>query len=327
MEESKMEKEKEKESLLWLLRNVSKWRWMEIMDGLRILRFSSPKEVAPPFKDRFRYFLSKLRFLLPIPNRFIEERAKKFALGLRLVSENEKEEIYERKGFLYVVPKRRNFMKNFLTVTYCINLMSQYQDPPVIVEEGDIVIDCGAFVGVASLLFAKRAGKSGKVIAIEPEENNYEALLKTAKLNEGKVAPINPLKVAVYKENCQLELFLSDFPHSHTMYYKFFKERKRETRLRIGTEKVKALKIDTLIEELGLERVDFIKMDIEGAEVDALIGAEKTISQFKPKLAICTYHRPTDPVEIRKILSKYNPNYKFKEIERGEKVLFAWDEA
>jgi Trk K+ transport system NAD-binding subunit len=80
-----------------------------------------------------------------------------------------------------------------------------------------------------------------------------------------------------------------------------------------------------LVEELGLEKVDFIKMDIEGAEVDALIGAEETISQFKPKLAICTYHRPTDPIEIRRILLKYNPNYKFKEIERGEKVLFAWD--
>jgi len=319
--------EREKESLLWLLRNVPKWRWMEIMDGLRILRFSSPKEIAPPFKDRFRYFLSKLRFLLPIPNRFIDERAKKFALGLRLVSGDEKDEIYEKENLLYVVPKGRDFRINLFWLIHHINLKFQYQEPPVVAEEGDIVIDCGANTGVASLLFAKRAGKSGKVIAIEPEDNNYKALQKTAKLNEGKVAPIIPLKVAVYKENCQLELFLSDAtPGSHTIS-PYREERKSMGKLREDKEIVKAVKIDTLVEELGLERVDFIKMDIEGAEVDALLGAEETISQFKPKLAICTYHRPTDPIEIRKILLKYNPNYKFKEIERGEKTLFAWDEA
>jgi FkbM family methyltransferase len=253
----------------------------------------------------------------------MERRAEMFALGLRLVSENEKEEIYERKGLLYAVHKGR--LTGLSNMIANINLLSQYQEPPVVVEEGDIVIDCGANIGVASLRFAKRAGKSGKVIAIEPEENNYEALQKTAKLNEGRVAPIIPLKVAVYKENCEVELFLNDLDFSaHSIYQK---RKKKETRLRIEFEKVKALKIDTLVEELGLERVDFIKMDIEGAEVDALIGAEETISQFKPKLAICTYHRSTDPIEIRKILSKYNPNYKFKEIERGEKTLFAWDEA
>lgn len=86
------------------------------------------------------------------------------------------------------------------------------------------------------------------------------------------------------------------------------------------------MKLDTIVEMLGLERVDFIKMDIEGAEVDALLGAEETIKRFKPKLAICTYHRPTDPIEIRKILLNYNPNYRFKELKRGERVLYAWNE-
>jgi len=63
-------------------------------------------------------------------------------------------------------------------------------------------------------------------------------------------------------------------------------------------------------------------MDIEGAEVDALMGAKETIANFKPKLAICTYHRPSDSIEIRKILLTYNPNYKIKELQRVEKVLY-----
>jgi hypothetical protein len=99
------------------------------------------KRVAPPFKDRFRYFLSKLRFLLPIPNRFIDERAKRFVVGLRLVSGNEKEEIYEKENLLYVVPKGRDFRINLFRLIHHINLKSQYQEPPVVVEEGDIVID------------------------------------------------------------------------------------------------------------------------------------------------------------------------------------------
>jgi FkbM family methyltransferase len=310
----------EKESLLWRIKDAIKWRRKYIGFGFHVLT-SVPRDVS--YWERFRFFFSRLRVLLPIPDRYMERRAEMFALGLRLVSENEKEEIYERKGLLYAVPKGKNFRSELFSLIPHISLMSQYQEPPVVVEEGNIVIDCGANTGVASLLFAKRAGKNGKVIAIEPEEKNYEALSKTAKLNEGKVAPIIPLKVAVYKENCELGLFVKDSdPLGHSIY----EERIKKARSRMEFEEVKALKIDTLVEELGLERVDFIKMDIEGAEVDALIGAEKTISQFKPKLAICTYHRPTDPIEIRKILLKYNPNYKFKEIERGEKVLFAWDE-
>lgn len=60
-----------------------------------------------------------------------------------------------------------------------------------------MVIDCGARIGVASHLFAQRAGKEGKIIAIEPEHRNYEMLEKVAKLNKGIVAPVIPLKVAV----------------------------------------------------------------------------------------------------------------------------------
>ena len=56
--------------------------------------------------------------------------------------------------------------------------------------------------------------------------------------------------------------------------------------------------IDKLVEELGIERVDFIKADIEGEELNMLKGARKTIEKFKPKLAICVYHRPQDLWEI-----------------------------
>jgi hypothetical protein len=63
--------------------------------------------------------------------------------------------------------------------------------------------------------------------------------------------------------------------------------------------------IDSLIQS----KVDYIKMDIEGAEVPALKGARKTIAMYKPILAICIYHNQSDFVEIPELILSYNPNY------------------
>jgi hypothetical protein len=59
------------------------------------------------------------------------------------------------------------------------------------------------------------------------------------------------------------------------------------------------------------ELVTFIKMDIEGSEYNALIGAADTIKKYKPKLAISIYHKPEDIIEILKLLLNMNQDYKF----------------
>ncbi len=62
---------------------------------------------------------------------------------------------------------------------------------------------------------------------------------------------------------------------------------------------------------IGNEKVTFIKMDIEGAEYDALCGARKIIASQKPKLAICVYHKAEDIIEIPRLILDINPDYKF----------------
>lgn len=66
-----------------------------------------------------------------------------------------------------------------------------------------------------------------------------------------------------------------------------------------------------LDEVLNGNRVTFIKMDIEGSEYKALLGSEKTIKKWKPRMAICVYHKPEDILEIPTLLLKFNPDYKF----------------
>lgn len=75
-----------------------------------------------------------------------------------------------------------------------------------------------------------------------------------------------------------------------------------------GDTEVKMAAIDDVV---GDEPVTFIKMDIEGAEVDALKGAQNTIRRNRPVLAICIYHRPGDPVEIPVLINTLAPGYEF----------------
>ena len=77
-----------------------------------------------------------------------------------------------------------------------------------------------------------------------------------------------------------------------------------------GEEVIETVSLDEYFEN-GKEPVTFIKMDIEGAELNALKGAERTIKKYKPKLAICIYHKPEDIWEIPSLLLDFVPDYKF----------------
>jgi hypothetical protein len=71
-------------------------------------------------------------------------------------------------------------------------------------------------------------------------------------------------------------------------------------------------RIDTLVSELKLPRVDFIKMDIEGAEQEALRGARQTLARYRPRLAISAYHKREDPLEIPALVRSARPDYRME---------------
>ena len=92
-------------------------------------------------------------------------------------------------------------------------------------------------------------------------------------------------------------------------------------------EKTYTISIDNLVKERNIPKIDFIKMDIEGAELNALKGAIKTIQEFRPKLAIAIYHQVKDFDNIVNFISNLNLEYKFYlghyTIYAQETILFA----
>lgn len=90
----------------------------------------------------------------------------------------------------------------------------------------------------------------------------------------------------------------------------------------------KTINVDTIDRICINDTVTYIKMDIEGAELEALKGSKCIIERDKPKLAICIYHKPEAVWEIPQLLMKYNPNYHFAirhyHLTDYETVLYAW---
>lgn len=111
----------------------------------------------------------------------------------------------------------------------------------------------------------------------------------------------------------------------HDCYSIYVKETKGGARL--STEGRIAIEVRKLDDVLQGKKVTFIKMDIEGAELAALRGAEKIIREQRPRLAICVYHKPEDIWEIPSLILSCNPDYRLYlrhySITETETVLYA----
>ena len=173
------------------------------------------------------------------------------------------------------------------------------------VKSGDIVIDAGAWAGDFS---AYCAYKNAKVYAFEPSSHAYKLLEATSILNEGKIIPVNK---GLGDE--QKELYLTTDKGSANLVIEDHINNQQLEKITITT-------LDKFVEENSIERVDFLKADIEGYEREFLKGGKSTIQKFLPKIAICTYHLPDDPEVLEAIIKDCNPNY---QIFHSQRKLFA----
>ncbi len=167
------------------------------------------------------------------------------------------------------------------------------------VRAGDVVLDCGASVGVFTRA-ALRAGAS-LVVAIEPAPWPVECLRRNfaAEIGQGRVIVV-PKGVWDREDKLERTVAQERSTSAGTVVLGHG--------TRLGAI-VPLTTIDQIVQDLKLSRVDFIKMDIEGAEPNALRGAVQTVAHFRPRLAVSLEHRQSDPDTIPALTRKLWPDY------------------
>jgi FkbM family methyltransferase len=220
--------------------------------------------------------------------------------GSKMMGRDDKYEHWQTPKGRYWIPAGSRYVLPF-------NLAEQerriYGHGDHFARPGDVVLDCGANVGV----FTREALNAGAklVVAIEPAPENIECLRRNfaPEVEAGRVV-VYPkgvwdkddwLHMQVDEHNSAADSFVIHPEGSHS-----------------SADRVPLTTIDKLVTELKLDRVDFIKMDIEGAETKALDGAHATLARYHPRLSISVYHEPDHPVTVPKAVREGWPGYRME---------------
>lgn len=196
-------------------------------------------------------------------------------------------------------------------------LFDQYQSEDFRVRPGEVIIDAGGFIGDTAVLFCAKTGNDCQVHAFELLDENITLFEYNLQLN-GMADRVVLNKLA-----------LSDHSDGSLLI--------RQAKLQGATsvsagdgpdERIATITLDDYVARQALQRVDLIKMDIEGSEIPALHGALQTIRRFRPKLALCLYHKWDDVLTIPRFIAEtgvpYRFNFKWVQLPQGwEAVLLA----
>lgn len=259
-----------------------------VVPGIRLAALAAMGRVAPCS------FTQAVNSFAVLKDRL--ERKDAIHSSARLLRSDGLYEQWSTRDGDYWIPKRNRD-------TLFDNLAEQeenlYGSGNVGVRAGDIVLDAGANVGV----YTRKALQAGAqtVISIEPAPENAECLRRNfaAETLDGRVR-IEP--VGVWDAPGELSLNIDAGTSARNGFIGKYGAV-------VSTVKVEVVTIDMLVDRDSLARVDFIKMDIEGAEKRALAGAAKTLARFRPRLAIATEHLSDDATAIPALLLSLQPGY------------------
>lgn len=196
-----------------------------------------------------------------------------------------------------------NYYRQYLTARNGVNF-----SPKI----GDHVLDCGACIGDFSILFSALVHPHGSVHAFDPVPLHTKFIRHQAMLNPELSNILKTVELAVSNET------------------RFIETNKVElNKISPGNslgELFSSTTIDSYVSN-NLDTVHYIKMDIEGSELDAIEGAKETIKNHKPKLAISTYHKPDHmwqiPLEILRINPDYSIYFEHHSPLKWESVIYA----
>lgn len=164
-------------------------------------------------------------------------------------------------------------------------------------KSGDYVVDAGAYIGAFAVYAAKVVGDKGKVIAFEPDPDSYEKLQANVKLNDLK--NIIVVKKGLWSQSTKLNFYNDQGDGSSFIY----DENGRKKPIRVDV-----VRLDEELKSLGIKKINFIKMDIEGAELEAIQSLKEWLKNQDIHLSIASYHlinnEPTS-VKLEKMLKGF----------------------
>ena len=141
-------------------------------------------------------------------------------------------------------------------------------------QEGDVVVDAGAYPGDYTIWAARRVGPTGKVICFEPGERNRAVLEKNLKAEGLDHVVVIPKGLW----DCDTELSFDQNGLASTVHGPD------------GGDRIAVTRMDDALAEIGVDRIDVLKMDIEGAEIEAIDGCVKTLAASDVVANIASYH-------------------------------------
>lgn len=214
---------------------------------------------------------------------FFAENAQRVNNVLSWLSDEESKETYRKVIEFRITHDIKSAPKIYDT-------KEQYFDKNIIKSKNDVFVDCGAFTGDTVdcfIDFCKNNYKS--IISFEPDNFNHKELCNK------NIKNMTVFKAGVWNKSTHLS-FISNGSNS---------------RIVEGTDNNdNAIEVCAIDEVAECKEATFIKMDIEGSEKKALMGARQTIIRNKPKLAICIYHSDEDMIGIAEYLHSLVPNYR-----------------
>lgn len=215
-----------------------------------------------------------------------------------LLSDDKSKEVY-----IEVLRRRRNGEADYSDV---MSSDEQYFETGIMpISDTECIVDAGAFVGDTVLAFKRNFGGWKKVYCFEPDKGNYIRLQNNVK----DLKDCTCICAGVGKASGEMRFCSLGGDNSRVDDF--------------GEDIIMIKAIDNLQDS----SISLIKMDIEGCEIEALKGAEKTIRQNTPKLAISIYHKPDDLWEIPLLISSWNAGYNFYirhySVMASETILYA----
>lgn len=220
--------------------------------------------------------LIKIKRLLFIEKNMNFNNLAAFKKNLNFIGIAEFKPIFLNKSLFVVYPLMKS-MKLLFKEIFEENVYFKY----FLIKEGELVIDAGAHIGVFSIIAAKLTGNQGRVLAIEPDPNNVKFLEWNKSINS--VDNIEIIPKAIYSQKTTLPFFINELNSAASSLISG--HHRKIT--------VEADSLDNIIKKSNIskDKSIFLKMDIEGAEIEAIKGMQELLRFPKLKGVIAAYHK------------------------------------